>query len=324
MGTHRMDTRITRSPRVAAALLGRGGVVAFPTETVYGLGAAAFDTAAVAAIFRAKGRPPDNPLIVHLAAVEELDRVARRIPVAAARLLAAFAPGPLTVIVPRRRELPDAVTAGLDTVGVRVPAHPVARAFLEAAAVPVAAPSANRSGRPSPTTWTAVQDELAGRITGILQGGASEVGLESTVVDCTAGRPMILREGAVTLEMLRRVEPGVRGRPAAGEHAGPARSPGQKYRHYAPAARVVLVDGPAAVPEAGVQKAGYIGLEVCGFSRRPAWVVGCATVEEYARRLFDSFRAAEARGLMVVYCQRVPRTGLGRAVMDRLHRAAEG
>lgn len=325
-----MRTVLTRSPADAAAHLRRGKLVAFPTETVYGLGADALRTEAVASIFEAKGRPQDNPLIVHLASAGDVGRVARAVPDAARALLEAFSPGPLTVIVPRRADLPDLVTAGLDTVGVRVPAHPLARDFLVACGTPVAAPSANRSGRPSPTTWQAVRDDLGGRIACILQGGHTEAGVESTVVDCTASPPAVLRPGALDLEALREVVPALQApnRSAhAGSNAGPnagssaPRSPGTRHRHYAPDARVRVVE-QAADARAGPDAA-YIG-------RTPppnAEAFGCVRLvpdlETYAHDLFEYFRACDRAGCRVIYAESVPERGLGRAVNDRLRRAAE-
>ncbi len=316
-----MKTRITRSPRVAAMVLRDGGLVAFPTETVYGLGADARNKHAITAIFKAKGRPPDNPLIVHLADPALLSQVAMRVPKSAQRLLARFAPGPLTVIVPRHPDVPPAVTAGLDTVAVRIPNHPVAQALLTAYGGPIAAPSANRSGRPSPTTWRAVAEELDGRIPCILRGSASPIGLESTVLDCTGSHPAILREGAISREALRGVCPQLAdyNPPSVKE---PPRSPGQKYRHYAPTAQVVLVDQPQDVPTRRAAQTAYIGLTHDGFPVRPRRVRRCRDTAEYARLLFRFFRACEKHGVRWIYCQRVPETGIGRALMDRLRRAA--
>lgn len=316
-----METRITRSPRVAAAILRAGGLVAFPTETVYGLGADARDARAVAAIFSAKGRPPDNPLIVHVANPAQMAQVADRVPAAAYALLTQFAPGPLTVIVPRHPAIPLAVTAGLDTVGVRVPSHPVARALLMAFDGPVAAPSANRSGRPSPTTWPAVVEELDGRVDAILQGRASSIGLESTVIDCTCEPPLILREGAITREAILEVCPELAD-PVPLSSTEPVRSPGQKYRHYAPTAKVVVVNQPRDIPPRHAPQAAYIGLSHDGFVVKPQRIRRCSDITEYARTLFRFFRACEKQGIQYIYCQRVPETGLGRALMDRLKRAA--
>ena len=320
---------LTDSPAEAAAVLRRGGLVAFPTETVYGLGAAARDAGAVARVFRAKGRPADNPLIVHVADAAAVAGVAVVTPLGAA-LLGAFAPGPISLVLPAldadapdasgrggagRGGLPPAVTAGLDTVAVRVPGHRPARAFLEAAGVPVVAPSANRSGRPSPTTWQAVVGDLGDRLDAVLRGPPAEIGLESTVVDATGTAPVVLRPGAVSLEALRERFPDA----ALAEPGGPARSPGLRHRHYAPRAAVRILP-PAGAPGRGGADAAYIGIAAPppGY----ALVEACPDVEAYARRLFDLFRRADAAGLARVDAEAVPETGLGRALMDRLRRAA--
>lgn len=319
-----MKTRITSSPRSAASTLRRGGLVAFPTETVYGLGADAFNASAVKKIFIAKGRPADNPLIVHLGSPEDIAHVAAKIPPAAKKLIKAFFPGPLTVVVRRHPDVPALVSAGLDTIGVRCPAHARASAFLRACGTPVAAPSANRSGRPSPTTWSAVRDELSGRIDCILKGLPARVGLESTVVDCTARVPVILREGAVTVEALRKIIPDIRvpsGKKTPSHKV--VRSPGMKYRHYAPHARVVLVDGPARAQALEKAPAAYIGLTRRGLPPTMIRARVCRSVEGYARALFQFFRACERAGVRVIYCQRVASSGLGRALMDRLRKAAD-
>ncbi len=315
-----MNTRITRSPRTAAAILRKGGVVAFPTETVYGLGADAFNAQAVQAIFHAKERPADNPLIVHIADLSQLERVALSVSRTALRAMDQFFPGPLTILFPRHPDVPRLVTAGLDTVGVRFPSHTVAQVFLRECAVPVAAPSANRSGRPSPTTWQAAVEELDGRVDAILKGGASPIGLESTVLDCTQSPPVILREGAISLEQLRAFWPTMRTAPPT-EHPGPARSPGLRYRHYAPAARVCVIPGPAALPPEQASRAAYIGLDASGFPTKPKRLRRCRDVTEYARALFRFFRQCEKQGITHIYCQRVPQHGLGRALMDRIERA---
>lgn len=313
-----MDTLLTESPGEAAAVLRRGRLAAFPTETVYGLGADAFQSSAVHAAFEAKGRPADNPLIVHVAERAQIRQVAAAVPETAERLLAAFAPGPLTVILPRHSDVPSVVTAGLDTVGVRVPRHETAHAFLRACETPVAAPSANRSGRPSPTTWRAVQEDLDGRIDCILQGNPTEAGVESTVLDCTASPPVLLRPGAVPVEALREVT-GTVVVGADGDDDAP-RSPGTKHRHYAPAARVRIVEGPSdasAAPDAA-----YIGLEAPAHASAFGRVFAAPSVEAYAHEVFAFFRAADHDKCTVIYAQRVPPAGLGRALNDRLDRAA--
>ncbi|HZS09014.1 MAG TPA: L-threonylcarbamoyladenylate synthase [Blastocatellia bacterium] len=312
-------TVLTESPQQAAHFIREGEVVAFPTETVYGLGANLFDEAAIRKIFASKGRPADNPLIAHVADLSQLRLVARDVTRAAQKFIAAFFPGPLTVLLPKSERVPLLATAGLETVGVRIPRHPVAREFLSACGVPVAAPSANLSGRPSPTTWETVQADLDGRISCILKGDQTEVGLESTVVDCTGVVPVVLRAGAITLERLREVIPETRlSEGGAGELP---KSPGLKYRHYAPQAGVVLVAQPHEASPAA--NAAYIGIgahpQAASFGRHRA----CDSVEDYARALFLFFRQCDAAGIGLIYCQAVTEAGLGLALMDRIRRAAE-
>lgn len=310
-----MKTMTTHSAERAASFLIRGGIVAFPTETVYGLGANVFDEDAVREIFRAKGRPGDNPLIVHVADMRQVSEVARRVTPSARRLMRAFFPGPLTVVLPKRPEVPSVATAGLDTVGVRMPAHPVARKFLACCGFPVAAPSANRSGRPSPTGWSAVVKDMMGRIPCVLKGPRAQVGLESTVVDCSGRAPVVLRPGAITLEQLRKVAPGTRMASARDIRRG--RSPGLKHRHYAPEARVLL-GLPTGFKD---RRAAYIGLHP---PRGVSWkmVKRCRDQEDYARELFHFFRRCDAGGVRTIVCEVVPEKGLGVALMDRLRRAA--
>ncbi len=315
-----MITLLTDSPEEAAGFIRRGELAAFPTETVYGLGADAFNAAAVQAIFSAKGRPSDNPLIVHVARREDIEALAEEVPEAARRLAVRFTPGPLTLILPRRSSVPDAVTAGLSTVGVRVPRHPVAHAFLKACGTPVAAPSANRSGRPSPTTWEAVREDLGGRIPCLLRGDRTEMGLESTVVDCTRAPLTVLRAGALPLEALRTVCPDVQTADHTEKAEPVPRSPGTRYRHYAPRAAVHLARRPGdALP--GPRHA-YIGLEHPADPDAFGQVRVCADTADYARELFHFFRQSDAAGCTRIYCQIVPRRGLGRALMDRIERAA--
>ncbi len=312
------ETVITSSVEEAAQFIRRGGVAAFPTETVYGLGANVFNAAAVRKIFAAKGRPPDNPLIVHIADKDDLPCLAREITPPARLLIEAFFPGPLTVVLRKSEAVPEIATAGLETVGVRAPQHPLAQEFIKACGVPLAAPSANLSGRPSPTTWEAVKEDLAGRIDCILRGEPTSVGLESTVVDCTGAAPFLLRAGAITLEQLRAVTPSIVLR-AEGQNES-ARSPGLKYKHYAPQAQVrVIADAQQAIASLS---AAYIGLDApldrAGFKLTRV----CAGVEDYARHLFEFFRECDRAGAETIYCQAVAETGLGLALMDRLRRAA--
>lgn len=315
-----MKTLITHRPERAASAVITGGIAAFPTETVYGLGANVFDEDAVQAVFRAKGRPGDNPLIVHVADLRQIREVAARVPASARRLIRAFFPGPLTVVLSKRPEVPASVTAGLDTVGVRMPAHPVAQEFLRLCGFPVAAPSANRSGRPSPTSWSAVQRDLEGRIPCILKGPRARVGVESTVVDCTGRVPVVLRPGAITLEALRCVVPATRTATARDVKRG--RSPGLRHRHYAPEAALVI-SAQCPVISKEMQKAAFIGLHP---PRGVKWKLKkrCADVEAYARELFHFFRQCDQAGVKTIVCEAVPEQGLGVALMDRIRRAAEG
>ena len=322
------DPASPHSPELAraAALLRDGGLVAFPTETVYGLGAHALDAGAVARVFRVKGRPADNPLIVHLGDAAELGRVAGHITPLAAELAARFWPGPLTLVLEAAPGVPGLVTAGLGTVAVRVPGHPVALALLEEAGVPVAAPSANRSGRPSPTTAQHVLDDLAEDIDALVDGGPSELGVESTVVDARGDQPVVLREGAVSREELG-VGPGRPGAPGPAAHAS---SPGTRHAHYQPDCRVELVaPGAGAMRAAMLSATGRVGLVMAATSAPPPDAAGVAAVGAYldatdlAANLYAWLRRAEGLPVDVLVVESVDERGVGRAVMDRLRRAAD-
>lgn len=303
----------------AARALADGSTVAFPTETVYGLGANACSAEAVERIFAAKGRPADNPLIVHVDSLAGADGVAAWISPLARGLAQRWWPGPLTLVLEADPQLPRITTGGLATVAVRVPAHPVALALLRAAGVPVAAPSANRSGRPSPTTAEHVMDDLGGAVDVVVDGGPCDVGVESTVVDARGEVPVILREGAVSREDL-----GVDVDADAGDAA---LSPGTRYRHYAPACAVRIAptgDGAALAAVMAEQGArvGLVGFSVAAPPVRTLAVV--ADAEELGRVLYGALRAAERSEVDVVVVEAVPEAGIGRAVMDRLRRAAAG
>ena len=324
---------------LASDLLGRGQLVAFPTETVYGLGADALNAEAVRAIFAAKGRPADNPLIVHIHDRAQLSPLCE-IPEASLPLMDAFWPGPLTMLFPRKPVIPDVVTAGLPTVAIRMPSHPAAAALLRTCNLPVAAPSANRSGRPSPTSAAHVLEDLDGRVPLILDGGPCEVGLESTVLDLTHGDPVILRPGGVTKDMLE----SVLGRPVslAGSILRPLRenetalSPGMRYKHYAPRAILTLVEGPEEKVLSLMREkcladlaAGRRACVLC-FSEHRSALAACnphdigsmARPEETAHRLFDVLRSLDEEGMEYVYSEVIPPEGMGLAVMNRLGRAA--
>lgn len=320
-----MKTRLRRAGKAsvadAAAVLRAGGLVAFPTETVYGLGARAFDAAAARRVYRAKGRPSDNPLIVHVDGPEMLRTVVRRTTPLARRLIAAFWPGPLTLVLDKSARVPGAVTGRRRTVAVRCPDHPAARALIRALGEPIAAPSANRSGRPSPTTAAHVLRDLRGRVPLILDGGPCRKGLESAIVDARGRRPVLLRPGTLSADAL--------GRAAGAAVAEPGRSapaaPGTRHRHYAPSCRVVLVP-PALVRRGRVPGLGRRD----GILHRSAWsgtrpafarrVTG--GVPAYARALFAALRDAESAGVRTLFVETVADAGVGRAVMDRLRRAA--
>ena len=313
-----MQTHLTDSPIKAAEFIRKGGIVAFPTETVYGLGADVFNEPAIRLIFRAKNRPADNPLIAHIGDLDQIDRLASSITGHARKLIDSFFPGPLTVVLARSPDVPYSATAGLDTIGVRMPRHGVAREFLKACGTPVVAPSANISGSPSPTTWQAVYEDLNGRIDCVLKGEATEIGLESTVVDCTGEIPLLLRSGAVSLEELRTVVPEVQlYTPRAGERP---RSPGLKHRHYSPKAHVLVIASGEMAADA--QASAYIGVSVP--ADKFGYVMVCRDPDDYARSLFEFFRECDRRGVTNIYCEAVEETGIGRALMDRVRRAAVG
>lgn len=326
----------------AARLIRQGEVVAFPTETVYGLGANALSDEAVDKIFTAKGRPSDNPLIVHISELSQLPLVAREVPEQARRLIEVFWPGPLTLILPRTDQVAQRVAAGLATVGVRMPDHPVARVLIRAAGVPVAAPSANRSGRPSPTTAQHVLTDLDGLIAGVVDAGSAGVGVESTVLDVTVEPPMILRPGGVTREQLQAVIGEVVVDPAYEQKAQQPRSPGMKYTHYAPQGEMWVVDGEPEPARARMlellQSAAEAGLKTGVLAAREtaAWwrlqpgvdvVLACGAEHDLpavARELYGCLRRFDEEQVAYIVAQAFPRSGLGAAIMNRLEKAAGG
>ncbi len=316
----------------AGRLLADGKLVAIPTETVYGLAANALDEAAVARIFEAKGRPQDNPLIVHIATREALFSLSEAVPEEAIRLAEAFWPGPLTVIVPKNDRVPTVVSGGLPTVAVRMPSHPVAQAILEAAGVPLAAPSANRSGSPSPTTALRVAADLDGRVEAIVDGGECEVGVESTVVTLCTDVPRLLRPGGITCEQLEEVlgtvvvDEAVTA-PLRADSA--AASPGMKYKHYAPKAQVTIVKGDAEAFAAYVNAHKADGTAALCFDDETdglevPYVTYGARQDDIAqaRRLFEALRQADDRDVKVLYAACPRPEGVGLAVYNRLLRAA--
>ena len=331
-----------RSIRQAAEILRGGGTVAFPTETVYGLGANALDPQAVAKIFQAKQRPNWDPLIVHVANPAMVSDLTLHVPKNAQRLIEAFWPGPLTLLLPKRERVPEIVTAGLPRVGLRMPAHPVAHALLQAAEIPVAAPSANSFGRTSPTRADHVAEDLEGRIDAILDGGDTTHGVESTVVAVSDEGCVVYRPGVITLEQIRSVcggEVTLRTSGLPGEEpTGGAESPGLSLRHYAPRARLLLIDGDGAEQQAAFgeaaetceQQGEALGLmlpdafqaAVIGRTARVFRWGKWSDPEELAQRLYAGLRWLDAGGATVIICPVPGDEGIGVAIRDRLRKAA--
>ncbi|MFZ5752973.1 MAG: L-threonylcarbamoyladenylate synthase [Bacillota bacterium] len=325
--------------KTAAGIIKKGGLVAFPTETVYGLGANGLSPEAVARIFRAKGRPSDNPLILHIADVHAVYTLAKDIPPAAFRVMERFWPGPLTLVLPKQDVIPREVTAGLATVALRMPSHPVALALIREAGVPVAAPSANRSGLPSPTTAQHVWDDLAGKIEAILDSGPTGVGLESTVLDLTEDRPVILRPGGITTEDLQEVLGEVSVDPGLAAPEAVPKAPGMKYTHYSPQAEVILVEGtPENVSrkirelvERYTRQGKKIGLLLTDETWR---LLGSLPVTYgknmgtrlnlagIARIIYGELRYCDQVGVDVIFTETYSQEGLGSALMNRLLKSA--
>jgi L-threonylcarbamoyladenylate synthase len=326
--------------RIAADYIKKGCLVAFPTETVYGLGADALNSKAVKTVFEAKKRPFDNPPIVHVGDIEYVRRLVEGVPSKAERLMKTFWPGPLTLIFKRSKIVPDITVSGLDTIAIRMPRHKVAWALLKESGTPISAPSANLAGKPSPTTAKHVLDDLDGRIDAVLDAGATNIGVESTVLDMTVDPPQILRPGGAPYEMLRTVLGRVELHPVAVAEkellVGRARSPGVKHRHYAPDADVVVVEGKLSAIVSKVK-------ELAEFYMRKGNRVGVLATDEtvgcyradvvkslgsrsdlavIAKNLFRLLREFDLEGVDVIVAEGVPTEGLGLAVMNRLRKAS--
>lgn len=323
----------------AAQIIRNGGLVAFPTETVYGLGGDAFDENAAARIYEAKGRPSDNPLIVHISKIEDLVKVCDTVPDKAYILAEKFWPGPLTLIMRKNNRIPMSVTGGLNTVAVRLPAHEIARSLIAESGTFVAAPSANLSGRPSPTTGEHVIEDLNGRVDMIIDAGAIEIGLESTIVDLSEDIPVILRPGFITKEMLKEVIGEVSLDPAlmTGVNSDIApKAPGMKYRHYAPEADLTVIKGDrdkviATMREMlhrDIQKGLKVGIMISldnkeYFEEGEVICLGNSIDgEEIAKHLFAALREFDARNVDVIYSEAFSEEGIGHAIMNRLQKAA--
>lgn len=345
MGTMETKVFVTRDNYIkdeelkeASAVIRSGGLVAFPTETVYGLGGDATNPEASRKIYAAKGRPSDNPLIVHIADFSQLRNIVAEVPQEAEKLVEAFWPGPLTMILRKNDVIPYETTGGLDTVAIRMPSHPVARAFLQDSGCMIAAPSANTSGRPSPTTAQHVWEDLHGKIEILLDGGPVGIGIESTIVDLSEERPMILRPGFITQEMLSAVlgdvgvDPGL----ASENSKQPPKAPGMRYRHYAPKADLTLVEGTMeeviSKINALTREAQAMGKSVGVLATEEnkdcyvadhVIVIGQRQDEaEIARHLFDVLRQFDDLQVDLIYSESFVAAGVGQAIMNRLLKAA--
>ena len=332
----------------AARLLRDGKLVVFPTETVYGLGAHALDPIAVQKVFDAKERPANDPLIVHLAHIGQVNQCAAGMPAGARKLALSFWAGPLTLILQKKPEVPDLVTAGLPSVALRVPSHRVARALMEMAGIPIAAPSANRFSKPSPTTAAHVIDDLDGRVDLILDGGPTDIGLESTIVDFTADPPVLRRPGGITFEQVRSLVPEVIVQSGQRGAEEPQSAPGQMTRHYAPKAELTLYEGPSDAvvrrvaadlrsATAAGDRVGILAPEEDLSALAPDIAARATSgrietipygsrsdLERSARELYASIRTLDATGVAKIFAIGVGAEGLARAIHDRLIRAADG
>lgn len=326
--------------RLAADIIRNGGLVAFPTETVYGLGADALNPKAVLEVFKAKNRPLDNPPIVHVADIADVHRLAKDVPAKAVKLMERFWPGPLTLILKRSEIVPSITVSGLDTIAIRMPKHEVALALIRASGCPIAAPSANIAGRPSPTTAEHVLEDLGGRIDAILDAGSTQVGVESTVLDLTVDPPQILRPGGVPYEDLKEFLGDVTLHPAAIANrdyvVDKARSPGMKYKHYAPKAKLIVVEGETIAVINKIKELALIyadkGLKVGILSTDETshkYDIGIVkslgsrnNLVEIARSVFKLLREFDKEGVDIILAEGVPSKGLGLAVMNRLRKAS--
>ncbi len=317
----------------AGKILKNGGLIAFPTETVYGLGASAYDADAAEKIYTAKGRPSDNPLIVHICEKEQIDEIAEDVTEEAKMVIDTFMPGPITIILKKKNIIPKTVTAGLDTVAIRFPSHNVARALIKAAGVPIAAPSANLSGKPSPTKARHVINDMIGRIDGIIDGGDCNVGVESTIVDFTGDKPVILRPGGITYEDLKNagidaeIDKNILKSLSANEVP---KCPGMKYKHYAPNADVTVVEGEKTVVKNKIKElleenrnkiTGVLSMNDADYDTAVILNAGKDN-KEYAKNLFSALREFDELGVEVVFAEFCEDDGYGLAVKNRLYKAA--
>lgn len=330
---HVQDQQLNQNQAIyeAASFIKQGELVAFPTETVYGLGADATNEVAVAKIFTAKGRPQDNPLIVHVAHKAQLKQLVTMIPPYVEQMIEAFSPGPITYVLPSNGTCANNVTAGLSTVAVRIPDHPVAKELLLACQLPIAAPSANTSGKPSPTSAHHVWEDLNGKIAGLLDGGKTGVGMESTVVDCTGAIPVILRPGGVTREQLERVVDKMTIHQQSSEiHHEKPTSPGMKYQHYSPEVPLWIVEGgkdrlQKVIDEERTKqkKVGVLASTDMTIHLQADKKIALGTdLQEIALNLYEGLRAFRDTEVDLIISEAFPEQGIGVAIMNRLHKAA--
>lgn len=332
------DKPNTEGIRRAGEIIKQGGLVAFPTETVYGLGGDALNPESSRKIYAAKGRPSDNPLIVHICRQEDMEKLVTKITPQAKLLASKFWPGPLTMILPKSEVVPYETTGGLDTVAIRFPSHPVAQEFIRAAGGYIAAPSANLSGRPSPTQARYVAEDMNGRIDMIIDGGEVGIGLESTIIDLTGDKPMLLRPGYITQEMLEEVLTGVDVDQTIlnGDCREKPKAPGMKYRHYAPKGELIIIEGSQQAVVAKInelaeqamaagERVGIIGTQenISSYHAHCVKNVGARKDEEtIARNLYTILREFDDEGMTVMYSESFDRSGMGQAIMNRLLKAA--
>jgi L-threonylcarbamoyladenylate synthase len=324
----------------AAKIIRNGGLVAFPTETVYGLGSNALDPIAINRIYSAKGRPADNPLIIHIAAIEDLKGISNIKNRDALKLAKRFWPGPLTLVLPKSKGVPKIATGGMDTIAVRMPDHKVARSLIRFSGVPIAAPSANISGRPSPTRASHVMEDLWGKVDMIIDGGKSAIGLESTVLDMTSSVPVLLRPGGLPVEKLNkligniRIHPCVENPKYSFRYTEKHKSPGMLYRHYSPRADLILVEGPQSkvickIMQITNRAKAIEGKKVCIVTRRRRHKFDADIVrfigtdsKSFSKNLFDAFRRADKYKVDVIITEGIENVDLGLAIMNRLKKAA--
>lgn len=315
-----MKTLVTKSIKKAAQFIKDGEIVAFPTETVYGLGANVFDDKAIKKIFVAKKRPLDNPLIVHISNIDQIESLVKKVNDCAKKIIEKLFPGPITIVLEKNDVISELVSGGLNTIAIRMPSLELTRKFIDECGVPLAAPSANLSGSPSPTSWRHVYNDLNGRIPCILKGPECDVGIESTVVDCTKNKPVILRPGIISLEDLQKIFADVKiYKP---RKLIKPKSPGMKYRHYAPKAKVILINSEEDFLKYKFEKnnSAFIGfLKLKGFKKFKR----VNDLRDYARNIFNFFRKCDEEKIETIFCQRVPEFGLGLAIMNRLNKAAQ-